>query len=415
VNRTRDRNVLMLSQNAPVPLDRRVWNEARTLTAAGYAVSVVCAAGTDFHAEPYERLEGIDVFRYPLEPASSPVLGYAREYGQSLWRIRGLVRRLARDRQFDVVHAANPPDVLLLAALDLKLRGACFVFDHHDLVPELIEARFAGRGGRALRPVAVSVERLAFRLADVVLATNESYRRIAVERGRKLPEDVFVVRNGPDLSRFRPVPPDPALRKGRPHLVAYLGVMGEQDGIDHAVQALAALHRRRRDWRALFVGEGEMLEPMTRLVAELGLEDCIEFTGWRFDDDIRRILSTADVCIAPDPPTRLNDSSTMVKIAEYMAMGCAVASYDLTESRFSAGDAALYARPGDPLDLARCLDELLSDAERRCEMVEFGRRRVAEQLAWEHSVTPLLAAYERALAQGRPREDAPEVPAPQPA
>jgi glycosyltransferase involved in cell wall biosynthesis len=390
------RRALILSENAPVPSDRRVWNESRALTAAGWQVVIVSPQGRRRCTEPYEVLEGIEIHRYPLRPSDGGAVGYLREYGQAMWRIRRLVRRLARTQRFDIVHACNPPDFLLLAALPLRRRGARFVFDHHDLVPELFRSKF-GDGKRALLRAVTAAERLAFRRADVVLATNDSYRRVAIERGGKRPEDVFVVRNGPDLERFQPAEPDPGLRRGRKHLIAYLGIMGSQDGVDHAVRALAWLRERRDDWHAVFIGEGDVLDDMRALADELGLGDSIEFAGWRGDRDIRRILSTADVCLAPDPPSPLNDVSTMIKIPEYLAMGCPVVSYDLHESRVSGGEAALYAKPGDPAALGRGVLELLDDSARRERMAAIGRARVERELAWEHSSSVLLAAYARAL------------------
>jgi glycosyltransferase involved in cell wall biosynthesis len=392
------RRVLFISENAPVPADRRVWNEARSLTAAGWAVTIVCAQGIDRDATPYEVLEGIEIHRFPLKPAAGGPVGYLREYAQAMWRIRSIVRRLARTHRFDVVHGCNPPDFLLLAARSLRRRGTRFVFDHHDLVPELYRSRFGGGTGPLYR-VAVALEQVAFRLADVTIATNESYRRIAVERGRMAPEDVFVVRNGPNLARFRPVAPDPSLRRGRAHLIAYLGIMGPQDGIDHAIRALGSLGARD-DWQAIFIGEGDVLADMRALAAELGIGDRVEFAGWRYDDDIRTILSSADVCLAPDPPSPLNDVSTMIKIPEYMAMGKPVVSYGLAESRVSAGAAAVYAEGNDPQALGRCLDALLDDPERRARMGAHGQERVARELGWEHSESALLAAYGRALEGG---------------
>jgi glycosyltransferase involved in cell wall biosynthesis len=205
-----------------------------------------------------------------------------------------------------------------------------------------------------------------------------------------------VVRNGPDLERFRPVSPDPSLRSGRAHLIGYVGIMGPQDGIDHALRALASLRGMREDWHAIFVGSGEELETMRDLSRELGLADVVEFAGWCEDEDIRRILSTADVCIAPDPPSPLNDVSTMIKIPEYMAMGRPIASYALTESRVSAGDAALYAAGGEPEELADCIHSLLEDRLRSAEMGHRGRERVERALSWQHSEPALLAAYDRA-------------------
>jgi glycosyltransferase involved in cell wall biosynthesis len=392
--------VLIISENAPVPADRRVWNISRTLTAAGWQVVIACAQGPDRDDAPYEVLEGIEIHRYPLRPAGS-TLGYAREYGQALWRLRKLVRRLSRERRFDVVHACNPPDLLLLAARSLRRQGTRFIFDHHDLVPELYRSRF-GRGEDLGYRATLRAERVAYRMVDVSLATNGSYARVAVERGGMDPEDVFVVRNGPDLTRFRPVPADPAWRRGRAHLISYLGIMGPQDGVDHALRALAALRALRDDWHAVFVGDGDALPAMRALADELALGDHVEFAGWRGDDDIRLILSSSDVCLAPDPPSPLNDVSTMIKIPEYMALGRAVASYALPESRVSAGDSALYAAPGDPESLGRCVAELLDDPARRERMGALARERVETELSWQHSEGALLAAYARVLSRRAP-------------
>jgi glycosyltransferase involved in cell wall biosynthesis len=386
--------VLLISENAPLPGDRRVWNEARTLAEAGWEVVAICAAASDPPQPATETIDGIEVHRYPLTPAGG-ALGYLREYGQALWRIRRLVRRLQRERPFDVVHAANPPDFLLLAARSARRRGARLVFDHHDLTPELFRSRY-GRSGLAHRAL-LAIERRALRAADVVISTNDSYRQIAIERGGVAPENVFVVRNGPDLERFRPVAADPALRRGRRHLLAYLGMMGPQDGIDEALCALAVLRDLRgEDWHAIFIGEGEVRGEMEALSADLALTDLVEFAGWRGDDDIRCILSTADVGIEPDPPSPLNNRSTMIKVPEYMAMGCPIAAYDLAETRVSAGAASAYAAEPTPQALGRCLHELLEDPQRRERMAAAGRERVTE-LSWQRSAEVLLSAYRRVL------------------
>jgi glycosyltransferase involved in cell wall biosynthesis len=391
------RSALIITENAPVPSDRRVWNEARALRDAGWDVVIVCPQGAERDNAPLEVLDGIELRRFPLRPASGGVFDYAREYGQAMWRIRRLVHRLAKTRHFDVVHAGNPPDFLLLAARELRRRGTRLIFDHHDLVPELYLSKFGGGGGLKYR-VALALERLAFRLADVVVCTNESYRTIIVQRGRRSPDDVFVVRNGPDLDRFQPAAADPERKRGRRHLIGYLGIMGPQDGIDHALQALAWLHKQRDDWHAVFVGDGDVVEDMRRLAGHLGIAQHVEFAGWRGDADIRTILSTCDVCLVPDPPSPLNDLSTMIKIPEYMAMGRPIVSYDLAESRVSAGAAASYAKPGDPADLGAHLAAMLDDPGRRRRMGELGRQRVRDSLAWQYSVPQLLAAYERVSA-----------------
>jgi glycosyltransferase involved in cell wall biosynthesis len=387
---------LILVENLSVPFDRRVWQEARSLRRAGYGVSVICPQGSRHDTALHEVLEGVDIHRYPLRPAAAGAVGYAREYASALSRTWSLIRRLSRTRRFDVVHACNPPDILVLTAVGLRRRGAAIIFDHHDLVPELYVSRFGGDRGLLYKST-FFYERLAFATADVVLATNESYRRVALGRGRKQPEDVFVVRSAPDLERFRPVPEEPSLRRSKRHLIAYLGVMGPQDGVDHALRALAKLRVRRDNWHAVFIGGGDVLDEMQALAASLGLSGSVEFTGRIPDEDVIVRLSTADVCLAPDPKNPLNDVSTMNKIVEYMALARPVVSYDLKEARVSAGDAALYAAANDIGALAACIEQLLDSPTRRAEMGTLGRRRVEDELSWKRSEEQLLAAYERAL------------------
>jgi glycosyltransferase involved in cell wall biosynthesis len=376
---------------------------------------VICPQGKGRDEEPFVVLDGVEIHRYPLVPATGGVRGYAREYALALWRTRKIVRKLARTRDFAVVHACNPPDLLLLTALSLRRRGAAFVFDHHDLVPELYLSRF-GRGQDIGYGLTRLVERFAFRLADVVISTNESYRRAAVERGGMAPEDVFVVRSAPDLTRFKGTDPVPELRRGKRHLLAYVGVMGPQDGVDHALRALAELRRRRDDWHAIFVGSGDVFQEMRALCHELELEDVIEFTGRIPNEELLQILSTADIGLSPDPKNPLNDVSTMNKVVEYMAVGLPVVSYDLIEARVSAGESAIYAESNRPIAFAVAIDELLNNPDQRVRMADFGRARVTEELAWKRSEIALLCAYDRALegraatnsrtARGRVRVDA---------
>ena len=388
-------STLVLVENLSVPLDRRVWQEATTLTKAGFRVFVVCPRGNQVDREPIEHLEGVTIYRYPLTAATAGPRGYAREYAQALWHTSRLVARLAKKHQFDVVHACNPPDFLLAAAWPLKLRGTALIFDHHDLVPELYLSRF-GRGKDALYRGVVGVERLAFRLADVVIATNESYRHVALTRGRKQDGDVFVVRSAPDLARFRQRDPEAALKRGKKHLVSYLGVMGPQDGVDHALRALAAVRTRREDWHAIFMGAGDVLEEMKALARQLGIAEMVEFPGRVPDDYVARVLSSSDACLAPDPKNPLNDVSTMNKILEYMAMSRPIVSYDLREARVSAGDAALYSRPNDVDAFADALERLFDDPALGARMGVIGRSRVENELSWQHSEHALLNAYERA-------------------
>jgi glycosyltransferase involved in cell wall biosynthesis len=390
--------ILVVSENESVPSDRRVWDISVALARAGCEVVVVCPQGAaderapDGESASFEERDGVEIHRYPLRYADAGIAGYLREYASALWRTWRLVRRLSRERPFDVVHACNPPDFLLLAAWPARRRGARLIFDHHDLTPELFRARFGDRY-RSLHFLALRLERISFAVADVVLATNESYRQIACTRGRKRAGEVFVVRNGPDLRRFQPVAADFSLKRGKPLLIGYVGVMAPQDGVDHALRALALLAERRDDWHAIFAGEGRARAELEELARELDLRGRVEFPGWLDDEHIARLLCSSDVCLAPEPKSPLNDASTMVKIAEYMAMSRPVVAYALRESHFAAADAAAYAKPNDIASFAERIDELLDDPERRAQMGRSGRARVERELSWEHSERNLRAAY----------------------
>ncbi|HEY0279736.1 MAG TPA: glycosyltransferase family 4 protein [Solirubrobacterales bacterium] len=393
--------VLIMVQNESVPHDRHVWNESRALARAGHDVTVICPLGEGAENAPAAELEGVKIHRYRPRHADDGAASYTVEYLAALWSMRRLARRLARERPFDLVHACSPPDFLLLAVLGLRLQGSRFVFDHHDLTPELYATRF---GEGLIQRATLAGEQVGYRLADVVLAVNDSYRRVAIERGHRDPDDVVVVRTGPDLSRFVPVDPDPSLKKDKDFLLSYVGVMGPQDGVDHALKALAALAGRRRDWHAIFMGDGEVLDDMRALAAELGLDDLVEFSGWVEHDYVATVLSSTDVAIAPDPKNALNDLSSMVKISEYMAMCRPIVSFDLAESRVGAGDAALFAAPADFAGFAGLISDLLDDPERRGALGRAGRERAEAVLAWEHQERSLLVAYERALTKGPVQE-----------
>ncbi len=395
------KRILILVQNEPVPSDRHVWNESTALVRSGYDVTVICPVGEYRDREAFDEIDGVTIHRYEPRRADGRPTEYAIEYLAALWSIRRLARRLGRERPFDLVHACSPPDFLLLAVLGLRRRGARFIFDHHDLTPELYETRF---GTGLLHRVTLMAEQVAFRCADVVLSVNDSYRRVALERGRRDPADVVVVRTGPDLKRFQRTEPDPELRRGKRFLLSYAGVMGPQDGVDRALCALTELKALRSDWHAIFMGDGDVVDEMRGLTRELGLSDHVEFTGWVEHDTISRVLSTSDICIAPDPKSPLNDISSMVKISEYMAMARPIVSYDLTESRFGAGEAAVFAAPENHAQFARLISELLDDPSRRAGMGAVGRARAEGYLAWEHQERALQAAYSRALEMGPVRE-----------
>jgi glycosyltransferase involved in cell wall biosynthesis len=387
-----NRRVLIIVENLPCPFDRRVWQEARTLAAAGYQVSIICPKGRGYEAA-FETIEGIAIYRHSLPFEASGFAGYALEYTWALVAQLYLSLKVLATRGFDALHACNPPDTIFLLGRLYKLFGKKFLFDHHDINPELYEAKFGRRdfGYRAM----LALERWTFRTADVSIATNESYRRIAIERGGMPPDRVFVVRSGPDLHRVRLLPPDPALKMRRRYLVGYVGVMGRQEGIDLLLQAVRHIvyDLGRTDIQFGLVGGGTELAAMRALARELGVHEYVTFTGRVSDEKLLTMLSTAEVCVNPDVANDMNDKSTMNKIMEYMALGKPIVQFDLTEGRVSAQEASVYARRNDPHDLAEHIVELLDDEPRRRRMGEFGRRRVSEALSWEHEAPKLLAAY----------------------
>ena len=386
---------LILVENLSVPFDRRVWQESTTLRDAGWEVHVICPQGTKRDTEAEAVVDGVHIHRYPLKAATGGPAGYLQEYGTALWHTLRLARKVG---PVDVVHACNPPDLLYLVAKVLKRQGARFIFDQHDLCPELYLSRF-DRGQDLLYRGVCALERATYRAADVVISTNESYKQVARIRGGKRPEDVFVVRSAPVVERFHEVPVEPELKKGKPYLLAYLGVMGPQDGVDYALRALAKLRDEvgRTDWHAVFVGSGDAFDDMVALSAKLGLANQVEFTGRIPDEDLVRYLSTADVCLSPDPLNPLNDVSTMNKVMEYMAMSKPIVSFELREARVSAGDAAVYAPANDESAFAKLVSQLLDDPEERVRMGKLGQARVAGALSWENSAKNLLAAYEHAV------------------
>ena len=386
------KKVLMLVENLPSPFDRRVWQEANALRDAGYVVSIICPTGKGYESA-YEEIDGIAIYRYRLPMEAEGAVGYLVEYSAALFWTFLLSWKVLFTRGFDAIHACNPPDLFFLIGGFFKLLGKKFVFDHHDINPELYEAKFGRRD--LFWKLMVALERWTFRTADVSIATNESYRRIAVERGGMDPRRVFVVRSGPSLERLKLVPPDPALKQGRRYLVGYVGVMGRQEGIDLLLQAARHIVHdlRRDDVHFGLVGGGTSLEEMKALAARLGLERHVTFTGRVPDAQLLAMLNTADVCVNPDVANEMNDKSTMNKIMEYMALGKPIVQFDLAEGRFSAQEASLYARRNDPLDLGAKIVELLDDPERRSRMGEFGRKRVLNELEWRFEVPKLLAAY----------------------
>ncbi|UWR25821.1 glycosyltransferase family 4 protein [Sulfitobacter sp. S223] len=388
------RNVLMIVENLPVPFDRRVWQECRTLKAAGANVSVICPTGRG-HDSRFETIDGIEIHRHPLPFDASGPFGYIVEYTAALFHELRLAIKVWRRQRFDTIQGCNPPDLIFLVALPFKLWGCRYIFDHHDINPELYEAKFGKRG--FFWKLMIWFERLTFGAADVVISTNESYRQIAIERGGKEPEDVFIVRSGPDLTKLKPLPPNQKWRNGRQFMVGYVGVMGAQEGLDLLLEgARVAVLERGEDIQFVLVGGGSALDEMRQMSTNLGLADYVTFTGRAPDNDLFEVLSTADLCVNPDRVNPMNDKSTMNKVLEYMAFSKAQVQFDVTEGRRSAQDASAYADANDPLDLADRMIALLHDPETCAQMGESGRRRIETELSWDHQVDTLISAYQRA-------------------
>lgn len=391
--------VLILVQNLPVPFDRRVWQEACALRDAGFQVSVICPR-SDQHPAAREDLDGIHIRRYrPWLEARNPS-GYLLEYAVALSSLTLLTWRTVLSRRVDVIQACNPPDLLFLVALPwVLLRGKRFLFDHHDVCPELLMAKGHAADSRAVR-LAKVLERLTFGSAVVSIATNESYREIAVDRGGMSAKDVFVVRSGPARG-FDPVPADPALKAGRRHLVGYVGVMGIQEGLDYLLDAARLMVREhgRDDVSFALVGSGPEAARLRARAEAMGLAEHVRFLGRVPDDELVRVLSTADVCVNPDEVNPMNDVSTMNKVVEYMALGRPIVQFDTREGRVSAGSSSAYAVANDPTSLAEEIGRLLDDPPVREEMGARGRQRFEQELAWSRQVPNLLAAYERALSK----------------
>lgn len=397
----RGRRILILVENLPSPFDRRVWQEATTLHTHGYEVSIICPTGTGCEKE-YECIDGVYIHRYDLPKEASGAIAYAIEYSAAIFHSFRLAWKVHRTRGFDAIQACNPPDLLFIVGGFFKLFfGKKFVFDHHDICPELYEAKFGRRD--FLYRLMVLFERWTFKTADISIATNESYRRIAIERGGMDPENVHVVRSGPKLDRLRILPPKPELKKGRAFLVGYVGVMGKQEGIDYLLRAAAHVVKikGRSDVHFGLVGGGTSLEEMKLLARNLGIAGYVTFTGRAPDQELLEVLNTADVCVNPDIANDMNDKSTMNKVMEYMALGKPIVQFDLTEGRVSAGEASLYAEKNNVEDLAEKILELLDNPMMRERMGQFGLTRVRSELEWAYEVPKLLRAYEALFQEFR--------------
>ena len=388
------RKVLILVENLSVPFDRRVWLEARALRENGAKVSVICPR---FKREKsFEVLEGVNIYRYSSPPPTRGVLSYVVEFLYCFIMTFALSIYVFIRHDFDVIHACNPPDTFFVIGLFYKVFGKKFYFDQHDLCPEVYLAKYGTHKKDFLFRILLFMEYLTYKTADRVIVTNESYKDIAISRGRLDPGKVFVVRTGPDLDRFKRLSPENSLKNGKKFLVSYLGVMAPQDGVDYLLLAIDIIINKYKRNDILFnlIGSGDSIEDLKKLKEELHLNGSVVFAGRISDEKLIRYLSTSDVCVAPDPKNPLNDKSTMNKILEYMAMACPIVSFDLRESRYSAGDAALYATSNNICEFADKILELLEDKKRRHEMGRLGRDRLKGKLSWDFNKKRLIDVYE---------------------
>jgi glycosyltransferase involved in cell wall biosynthesis len=388
--------VLIIVENLPVPFDTRVWKEALSLRENGFEVTILCPRGKGYTAG-HEVLNNVHVYRHPMPKEGNSPLGYLVEFGCALFWEFFYTWWIYFRHGFQVIQGCNPPDDIFMIALPFKLLGVKYIFDHHDANPELYLSKYERRD--FLYKAQVWLENQTYRFSDVVMATNGSYRDLAISRGGKDPRDVFIVRNGPDLKTFKPLPPNPDLKFGKPYLVGYVGTISVQEGLDILLDvALYLKNMGRRDIHFTCVGGGPGLAGLRKMLEEKQLGDIFNFTGRVPDEQLLEILSTADICVNPDKPCEMNDISTMIKIMEYMVLGKPIVQFSLKEGRFSAQEAAVYSDNHNQVpDFAAKILWLIEHPDEREKMGRFGRKRVLEELAWEYSVPNLLAAYRRAF------------------
>lgn len=386
------KHILIIVENLPLPFDRRVWQEANTLKENGAEVSIICPKMKGY-TKKYECINGIHIYRHPLPLEAKGALGYMREYFAALFWEFFLSWKIFFKKRFHVIQGCNPPDLIFIVALFFKLFGVKYVFDHHDINPELYIAKYNKKG--IFYKFLLWVERLTFMTANYSIATNESYREIAINRGKMDPEKVTVVRSGPKLDRLKLTAGNEKYKRGRKYLVGYVGVIGEQEGLDLLLESAKHIIQTRQDIQFAIVGGGTDLENIEKQATEMGLSNYVDFYGRVDDATLVDVLNTADVCVNPDKPTVMNNLSTMNKIMEYMALKKAIVQYDLKEGRVSAQKASLYAANNDTKDFANKIGWLLDNEKTRKEMGEYGYQRILNELSWDYEKNKLIDFYKR--------------------
>lgn len=389
------KHILIIIENLPAPFDRRVWQEATTLKENGAKVTIICPKMKGYNKR-YEIIDDIEIFRHPLREGKG-VLGYLVEYTQAIFWEFFLSWRIFFKNRFHIIHGCNPPDLIFLTALFFKPFGVKYIFDHHDINPELYISKFEKKG--FFYNLMVLFEKLTFKTAKYSIATNESYKKIAIERGKMKPEDVQVVRSGPKLDRLKLMQPTEELKKGKRYLIGYIGVIGEQEGLDLLLESAKYILSKRSDVHFAIVGGGTHLDEIKNLTIQMNLSNSFDYYGRVDDETMLKVLNTADVCVNPDKPTAMNDLSTMNKIMEYMALKKPIVQYTLKEGNFSAGNASLYAKNTDPLDFGDKIMYLLDHENERKKMGEFGYNRVINELSWDHESQNLINIYKKGFNQ----------------
>ncbi|WCO01651.1 glycosyltransferase family 4 protein [Psychroserpens ponticola] len=385
------KHILIVIENLPAPFDRRVWQEATTLKENGAKVSIICPKMKGYE-KSYELIDDIEIYRHPLREGKG-ALGYLIEYSQAIFWEFVLSWKIFFKKRFHVIHGCNPPDLIFITSLFFKPFGVKYIFDHHDINPELYISKFEKKG--FFYKLMVLFEKLTFKTAKYSIATNESYKKIAVERGNMKPENVQVVRSGPKLDRLRILEPKNELKKGKKYLIGYIGVIGEQEGLDLLLESANYILSKRDDVHFGIVGGGTHLEEIKKMAIDMNLSEAFDFYGRVDDQTMLDVLNTADICVNPDKPTAMNDLSTMNKIMEYMALKKPIVQYTLKEGKFSAQKSSLYANNTDPIDFAEKVMLLLDNESQRNEMGEYGYNRVINELSWDFESEKLVSIYNK--------------------
>jgi len=389
-----NKHILIIVENLAVPFDRRVWQEANTLHENGAEISIICPKMKGYTSS-FEIINGIEIYRHPLPLEARGAFGYLFEYSTALFWEFVLSWKIYFRKKFHVIHGCNPPDLIFLVAILFRILGVKYVFDHHDINPELYIAKYNKKG--MFYNMMLLFERMTFASADYSIATNESYKEIALRRGKMNQDKVVVIRSGPKLDRLKLMPPDKKYMKGRKYLVGYVGVIGDQEGIDLLLESIKFIVSVRQDIQFALIGGGTDLDKLKLISLEMGLNEFVDFYGRVSDEVMVAVLNTADVCVNPDKPTDMNNLSTMNKIMEYMALKKPIVQFDLKEGRFSAQDASLYALNGDTTDFAEKILKLINNPDQRKLMSEFGYNRVINELSWDYESVKLIRLYDRIL------------------